>query len=174
MPQVKRSVKERLLSKVRVLSSGCWEYTGALTKNGYGKFAMGHSNWEYAHRVCYETFKGPVPPERELDHNCHDRDTCRAGKLCPHRRCINPDHLEPATHHDNATRANFKGKCAKGHDKEGHEHCPTCYKKWTDENRERLNKLASVRYWLDPEKSRKKSREKEARRRHKLPGRKAG
>ena len=58
-----------------------------------------------AHRLSYETFVGPIPDGKELDH------------VCGVRRCVNPSHLEPVTHHENVLRGKrlLRGVCRKGH-----------------------------------------------------------
>ena len=73
-----------------------------------------------AHRVAYESFRGPIPDGLEIDH------------LCRVRNCINPDHLEVVTHAENMARAEWpnlanrkrvasrwdhpEGVCARGHE----------------------------------------------------------
>src|SRR5262245_58141956 len=60
----------------------------------------------YAHRFAYETFVGVIPKGKDLDHTCHNADTnCRGVNTCIHRRCVNPQHLEPATRIENRQRA---------------------------------------------------------------------
>lgn len=86
----------------------CWIWTASTFPDGYGLF------WEPvaktnagAHRWSYAHFVGPVPEGLQLDHLCHtrERETCPGGKKCPHRRCVNPAHLEPVTQLVNARRA---------------------------------------------------------------------
>lgn len=65
----------------------CWEWIGNLDGKGYGRlstFADGKYQKRRAHRVSYEWFKGPIPPEYDVDHKCQNR------------ACIAPDHLEAA------------------------------------------------------------------------------
>lgn len=69
----------------------CWLWTASLSTNGYGQFTP-YGRTVPAHRFSYETFVGPIPPRLEIDH------------LCGVRRCVNPDHLEPVTHHENMRR----------------------------------------------------------------------
>ena len=77
-------------TKYRILPNGCWEWTGTINEYGYGMFGD-----NLAHRAMWERKIGsPAPPQ--LDHLCHDRTTCAGGKGCSHRRCVNPDHLQPA------------------------------------------------------------------------------
>lgn len=76
----------------RVDKSGdCWLWTACLTQSGYGH-AWVSGRIVYAHRVAYELVRGPIPSGMQLDH------------LCRNRACVNPDHLEPVTNHDNILR----------------------------------------------------------------------
>lgn len=97
---------ERLRSKVKVSpDSGCWEWTGRPAHNGYGRIGW-QGRYIAAHRVMWQLLRGPIPDGLELDHLCHNRDkSCPGGRTCRHRRCVNPDHLEPVTHRENMQRA---------------------------------------------------------------------
>lgn len=100
---------ERLFAKLRVSSSGCWEFTGRrMTKNGYG-LARGTT----AHRAVYKLFCD-IPEGLVLDHRCRNR------------RCCNPLHLDPVTQQTNVLRGiglaaenKRKIRCRHGHPFEG-------------------------------------------------------
>ena len=66
----------------------CWIWLGAKDPLGYGRFR----NRTIAYRFSYEQVKGSIPDGLELDH------------LCRVPSCVNPDHLEPVTHHENLLR----------------------------------------------------------------------
>lgn len=74
-------------------NSGCWLWSGAHSKNGYGYCRhpvtrkVGNS-----HRIVYEMERGPIPEGLHLDH------------LCRNPACVNPDHLEPVTRSVNCNR----------------------------------------------------------------------
>lgn len=76
--------------------SGCQVWLGAVMSNGYGNMYLGggesNPRYEAAHRVAYRLTHGPIPPDRELDHDCRVRI------------CLNPDHLTPVTHLENMAR----------------------------------------------------------------------
>jgi hypothetical protein len=88
----------------------CWNWTGLLDKDGYGRFRMPH-RWMRAHRFAYEFFRDPIPSGLQLDH------------LCRNRSCCNPWHLEPVTNLENTLRspiapAAINGRkfyCKRGH-----------------------------------------------------------
>lgn len=98
----------------------CWLWTTtASTDNGYSQFRHG-PRMELAHRFAYKTVIGPIPDELQLDHLCHNQSSCTGGPTCPHRKCVNPDHLDPMTNDENQARrvgmhVNKKPKCKQGH-----------------------------------------------------------
>lgn len=90
------------------IGTGCWEWQGPFTPNGYGKHRIGPGHPErVAHRIAYEHYVGPIPDGLQLDH------TCRV------RRCVNPSHLEPVTGSENTLRQDHAERrvthCPKGH-----------------------------------------------------------
>ncbi len=98
-------LKARLLAKVEMHPSGCWRWQGGTDQKGYGNFLIAPRRSQRAHIAAYEAFVGPVPDGLQLDHLCHTRDkSCKLGKDCPHRRCVNPEHLEPVTPDENRRR----------------------------------------------------------------------
>ena len=126
---------------------GCWIWTGTINYAGYGVHSIKiDGKWRYrkAHRLIYQLLVGEIPEEYTIDHTCHNKDkTCKGGKTCLHRRCVNPDHLEPVTLDENKKRglsiANLNAKkthCPKGHpydeintkyDTRGERRCIACY-----------------------------------------------
>lgn len=111
MPRVKYikgTPTERLFAYIKVQDNGCWEWIGYVSKNGYGSIKF-ERKVVPAHRFSYQIFKGPIPEGMDLDHICHDPKTCDGGKSCPHRRCVNPDHLEPTTDAVNCSKERSVG-----------------------------------------------------------------
>jgi hypothetical protein len=77
---------ERFWGKVENLNEpvGCWLYTGAVSRKGYGQFywhhpETGRPRHDLAHRVAYFLYCGCLP--RYLVHGCGNR------------RCVRPTHL---------------------------------------------------------------------------------
>lgn len=124
---------KRLSAKVIINANGCWIWNARIEPNGYGRFGyQGRMCW--AHRISYELFKGEIPAGLDLDH------------LCRNRACVNPDHLEPVTRLENASRGIAgqvnrdrmlsKTHCPQGHPysgdnlyitpKEGYRQCRIC------------------------------------------------
>lgn len=94
---------ERFWSNVEKTPDGCWLWTGVI-RGGYGRFKI-RGRYFTAHRLAYEWEVGPIPAGLTLDHTCHtEDDNCRGGPLCQHRRCVNPEHLEPVTTGENIAR----------------------------------------------------------------------
>jgi len=113
------SPEARFWSKVEKTDS-CWMWTAQISVAGYGKFYFEGSPW-LAHRFSYQFFVGPIPEGLTIDHVCHSNSDCEEGSLCLHRRCVNPDHLEPVTQEENVARMNGtpgpaeKIHCLRGH-----------------------------------------------------------
>lgn len=115
----------------------CWLWTGKLDIGGYGIFGSRGRVRVRVHRESWERVNGrPIPDDREIDHLCHSYDLSCPGGRCEHRRCMNPDHLEPVTHRENSVRG-VPGRmtmCSEGHElvvvgmRNGNPRrgCPTC------------------------------------------------
>lgn len=99
-------VRERLV----VAEDGCWHWTAALDRDGYGRFWDGTRKC-VAHRITWELLVGPIPQGLVIDH------------LCRVRKCVNPEHLEPVKSSVNilrgegpAARHARQSACKRGHD----------------------------------------------------------
>lgn len=134
MASFKGTIEERFLSHVSPCPfSGCWFWMSQLNHNGYGVFAF-NQRPEAAHRMSYRLFRGSIPEELQVDHACHDPKECNGGPECPHRKCVNPRHLQLLTLQDNLKRGGgnraavlaIKANCAKiTHCPQGHEYSET-------------------------------------------------
>lgn len=103
-------IRPRFWSKVDTSGGpdACWPWLGYVMKRGYGQIgAPGRgSSMLYAHRLSYELAHGPIPDGLTIDHTCHNKDLgCVRGFSCPHRRCVNPAHLEAVSRGENHRRA---------------------------------------------------------------------
>ena len=111
----------------------CKPWQGRINAFGYGTIGK-----RLAHRVAYESVHGPIPDGMTVDHTCHDPDVCRKGVQCPHRRCVNVEHMVLVTPDDNRRRkyhySSLKTHCPVGHAYEGdnlaawggRRYCRTC------------------------------------------------
>lgn len=139
----------------------CWLWNGRIGVQGYGRIkdrrkATGVTE-PLAHRFVYEQVVGPIPPGLSLDHRCHNIDkACNSGPSCVHRRCVNPDHLEPVSTETNLFRGRTpasinaaKTHCIHGHEftpkntnigRDGKRQCRACMARRTREHRARKTK----------------------------------
>lgn len=134
--------QERLMKRIEVQANGCWKFIGGIDINGYGVFSEDGHNTR-AHRSSYKYFKGPIPEGLDIDHVCHKPEECPGGKNCPHRLCVNPDHLEPVTREENTdTKRAHTGKVW-GAIQSAKTHCPRDHEynevntRWSREHTER-------------------------------------
>jgi hypothetical protein len=91
---------------------GCWIWQKGLDEDGYGRAKLFSRGWR-AHRLAWETYRGPFPEGLVTDH------------LCRVRSCVNPAHLEPVTvqiNNDRGELALYSGirERTKTHCRQGH------------------------------------------------------
>jgi len=113
------TVAERFWAKVDK-TEDCWLWTAGRDKDGYGKFGY-RGTMVRAHRMAWFLTYGEWPAQT-LDHLCHADSGCRLVALCPHRRCVNPDHLEDVTQRVNVLRGSspVAAHAARTHCPHGH------------------------------------------------------
>lgn len=110
--------RKRLLGRVNIRPSGCWQWRGKMAKGGYGATGYRGQRHVLAHRVFYTEFVREIPAGLTVDHLCHNADPdCEGGPTCRHRRCVNPARLEAVTFEVNSARAGMgrRKQCPKKH-----------------------------------------------------------
>lgn len=90
------------------IGDGCWTWTGAKSRDGYGLFTVVGSGpfrrTVQAHKYAWMMLRGVAPQDgQEFDHTCHNR------------ACINPDHLRVVSHIINMNSRKRSNKCNRGH-----------------------------------------------------------
>lgn len=137
-----RPLADRFWEKVDA-TGDCWDWTAAKTKDGYGAIGAGGRGGRtlMAHRVVFDLLCIPIPEGMEADH------------LCFRRHCVNPDHIEIVTPHENKMRQRRGpsiSHCKHGHAmvgynvierKSGGRTCRSC--------RDAANKASSLRRSLE-------------------------
>ena len=129
MPAFTTEDMARLIDRCEINENGCWIISGA-KPNDYGRFKKNLIDYQ-AHRAAYAMFKGEVPTDKAVDHQCPNK---------PNRACVNPQHLALATNKQNLRNA--YPNCSQGHpfahpnvyEENGRRQCVAC----------ELDKLARV------------------------------
>lgn len=83
-------IKQALLSRRKITSKGCWEYTGHRDSNGYGWARWKGKRWVVS-RLYWHLVHGEIPPYIEILHKPE----------CNNPPCFNDGHLYPGTKSDN-------------------------------------------------------------------------
>lgn len=104
-PPVKQSGgnsdEAKLLDGVVRSSTGCWEWTGRVDKDGYGRTTWAGRPWG-VHRLSFSLFCGTLIDGRCVCHSCDNP------------KCCNPVHLFIGSDADNAADRDRKGRGPRG------------------------------------------------------------
>ncbi len=93
------SLIEEFNARVNPVGSGCWLWTGARRRRGYGSIYSAEIGSELiASRVALTIAKGPIPDGLEACHTCDNPP------------CVNPAHLFAGTRGDNLRDMVAKGR----------------------------------------------------------------
>lgn len=99
MSQFTSLQRERFWSRVNVSEANqCWEWQGALTDKGYGRWGYSKTESIRAHRAAFLISKGPIPSDLNVLH------------ACDNRRCCNPKHLSIGTQQQNLQEMRERGR----------------------------------------------------------------
>lgn len=87
----------KLLNRLFITKTGCWEFTGAITGSGYGAIYY-EGKTKGAHVISYIYHKGPIPEGMFVCHSCDNPP------------CCNPEHLFLGTVQTNKKDEVHKGR----------------------------------------------------------------
>jgi hypothetical protein len=96
---------DRFIEKVEKTEEGCWTWTAATYRSGYGHFRrLIDGKWKMykAHRYSYEFYNGEIPKGLLVCHKCDNP------------ACVNPKHLVLGTQKDNMLDMMSKNRRVRG------------------------------------------------------------
>jgi HNH endonuclease len=105
-----------------VIDTKCIPFEGKLNGYGYGNVIYDGKRMK-ASRVAWIEMYGPIPDGLVVDHMCHteavQQGKCKGGLTCPHRSCVNVNHLRLITQQENIMAGlhniDNRSHCNQGH-----------------------------------------------------------
>jgi hypothetical protein len=94
-----RELAPSFASRIEECESGCWEWVGAKTSQGYGSLRFNGKSVK-AHRLSYSLINGEIPDGRMICHHCDNPS------------CVRPSHLYAGTAADNVRDCYVRGRNA--------------------------------------------------------------
>lgn len=91
-------VKRKLFQKIKVdTETQCWKWQLYKDYRGYGQLKH-NGRTQFAHRVFFKVFKGPIPEGLVVMHTCDNPS------------CVNPEHLKLGSTEQNMIDMSRKGR----------------------------------------------------------------
>jgi hypothetical protein len=87
----------KLKTRILPTEKGCWIWLGKINSQGYGQYYLKSKSW-LAHRLIFTLLVGEIPESGVLLHQCDNR------------MCVNPEHLQVGSNHDNILDMHRKGR----------------------------------------------------------------
>ena len=132
---MRRTLEQRLLSRIEKQENGCWIWRGSTTGR-YGK--IGAAGYQLGtHRVAYELWVGRIPEGLFVMHTCNNP------------RCCNPAHLCVGTNKQNVQYSGACGRRAKPNNAAKLRPCDAAEIKWLALNTHKTHATISKLYGVN-------------------------
>lgn len=103
-PEFPKKRLRQLLANIKIDTTECWLWLGALDERGYGRTSFRNKSIP-AHRLVYIAFVNDIPADSHIHHECRVK------------MCVNPSHLRcVAASEHNLQHVKYTTHCAKGHE----------------------------------------------------------